>query len=65
MTYNIYSKDGNTIRCFTDKVEYNGVFMGDVYINITVKSEIHIDFEIGDYIMYRGEKFTLQNIPTE
>ena len=44
MTYNIYSKDGNTIRCFTDKVEYNGVFMGDVYINITVKSEIHIDF---------------------
>ena len=65
MRYKIYSKDGSTVRCETEKLEYNGQFMGDSSITASVKSNVHIAFEVGDYITYRGNNFTLGNIPTE
>ena len=65
MRYKIYRKDGSTVRCETEKLEYNGQFMGDSSITASVKSNVHIAFEVGDYITYRGNNFTLGNIPTE
>ena len=65
MRYKIYSKDGSTVRCETEKLEYNGQFMGDSSITASVKSNVHIAFEVGDYITYRGNNFTLGNIPKE
>lgn len=47
-----------------DKLEYSGSWMGECFLTVTVTSEEPVDFEIGDYIMYRGEKFVLQNVPT-
>ena len=38
MRYKIYSKDGSTVRCETEKLEYNGQFMGDSSITASVKS---------------------------
>lgn len=64
MTYNIYSKDGE-LRCEAPKIEYNGKFMGESSITVSIRSERHIGFEIGDYIEYRGEAYTLFNVPTE
>ena len=64
MTHNIYSKDGN-LRCSADKVELNGQYMGASSISVTVKSPSHINFEIGDYIVFRGEVYTIKNIPAE
>lgn len=65
MNYNIYSEDGQTVKCVTDKLEYNGQFLGESSITFNVKSSYHIDFAIGDYILYRGEKYTFENVPTE
>lgn len=65
MRYKIYSKDGSVVRCTTEKLEYNGTFMGESSVTISVKSNKSIDFQIGDYVLYRGEKFTFENVPTE
>jgi hypothetical protein len=64
MRYKIYSSDGKTVKCEAEKIEYNGTFMGAVTLTVSVKSKAHKDFEIGDYIDYRGERFTLDNVPT-
>ena len=64
MRYKIYSSDGGTLRCETEKVEYDGTFMGESNLTVTVKSKQEVSFGIGDYLEYRGEKYTLDNIPT-
>ena len=53
--------DGNGRVVYTDSLEYNGSWMGECFITISVKSPYPIDFQIGDYIDYRGERFTLNN----
>ena len=65
MRYYIYSKNGSIKRCYAEKLEFSGQFMGSCSLSINVKWHEHIDFAIGDYIEYRGEKYTLSNIPTE
>jgi hypothetical protein len=65
MRYKIYSKDGSTVRCETEKLEYNGQFMGENSVIVSAKSPKHIDFNIDDYVVFRGENFYLANIPTE
>ena len=61
----IYSKDGQTQRCIAEKLEYNGEFMGACSVNITVTSPTPIDFEVGDYLTYREERFEINYDPTE
>lgn len=61
----IYSKDGQTQRCVANKLEYNGEFMGACSVNITVTSPTPIDFTVGDYLIYRGERFEINYDPTE
>jgi hypothetical protein len=65
MRYKIYSKDGVSVRCETEKLEYNGQFMGENSVIVSAKSPKHIDFNIDDYVVFRGENFYLANIPTE
>ena len=61
----IYSKDGQTQRCVANKLEYNGEFMGACSVNITVTSPTPINFTVGDYLIYRGERFEINYDPTE
>ena len=39
--------------------------MGACSVNITVTSPTPIDFTVGDYLIYRGERFEINYDPTE
>lgn len=44
-------------------LEYNGIWMGECYVTATIESPTPIDFAIGDYLMYRGERFEINYDP--
>lgn len=60
----VYSKDGQTVRCVLDKLEYTGVFMAERSCTSTFISDVKINFDVFDYIDYRGERFELELLPT-
>lgn len=74
--WTIYDKDGNALHesiveydgkgkvVYQDTFEYVGKWMGECYLTVSIKSPYPIDFQIGDYIIYRGEKFTINYDPT-
>lgn len=45
------------------KPEYNGVWMEQSYVTVNVESPTPINFEIGDYIIYRDERFEINYDP--
>ena len=53
-----------TAVAVAESLEYNGSWMGECFVTLTVKSSEPIDFKIGDYVTYRGEKFVLNYDPT-
>jgi hypothetical protein len=61
----IFEKGTENIKCSVEKLEYNGQFMGENSVIVSAKSPKHIDFNIDDYVVFRGENFYLANIPTE
>lgn len=61
--YSIYNKNGKVIADPTE-FEYNGSFMGACSITVSVNSSVPINFSIGDYIDYRGERYTLNYTPS-
>ena len=61
----VYSQDGKTERCILNQLEYNGEFMGACSVTFSISSPTPIDFQIGDYLIYREERFELNYIPTE
>lgn len=64
MAWKVYDKTGNTVRCTLKGLEYNGTWMGACFVTSTLESAVPILFEIGDYVMYRGEKFEINYDPT-
>ena len=48
----------------TRSIEYNGSWMGECYVTITLKSASPILFKIGDYLTYRGEIFEINYDPS-
>lgn len=46
-----------------DNYDYSGTHMADRKVVVTLQSPTALDFMIGDYITYNGEKFTLQTAP--
>ena len=56
--------DGNGRVVEQDTLEYSGKWMGNCFITVSFKSAYPIDFQIGDYIIYRGERFTINYDPT-
>lgn len=54
----------NTIKAIpSTKPEYNGVWMEQSYVTVNVESPTPIDFEIGDWLMYRDERFEINYDP--
>lgn len=45
------------------KPEYNGVWMEECYVTVNVESPTPVNFEIGDYLIYRGERFEINYDP--
>lgn len=46
------------------ELEYSGTWMGETFVTISVKSEQPVNWQIGDYLIYRGEKFVLNYDPS-
>lgn len=63
MSWKVYNKNNEEL-CDIHKLEYSGSFMGDRFITASITSPYPIDFSIGDYVIYRGEQFTLNYDPS-
>ena len=68
-TWNIYHKDGSKLtdvngeKVTVHGLEYSDSWMGECFVTINFKHEVPINFQIGDYIVYRGERFELNYEP--
>lgn len=67
--YKIYHKNGSILADANGKeievhsIEYNGTWMGECFVTATFENEAPIDFSIGDYIVYRNERFEINYDP--
>lgn len=67
--WNIYHKDGSKLTDINGEqitvhgLEYSDSWMGECFLTINFKHEVPINFQIGDYIVYRGERFELNYEP--
>lgn len=74
--WRIYDKSGNVLHesnteyngdgkeVLDDSPEYSGKWMGDCFLTVSIKSPYPINFQIGDYIVYRDEKFVINYDPS-
>ena len=62
MSWRIKGKNGLR-KAVVGKLEYNDEWMSQTYVTATVISPVPINFEIGDYIEYRGECFEINYDP--
>lgn len=60
----VYSKDGKTERCRLKALEYSGTWMNERAVTATFEFHSEVAFEVFDYIVYRGEVFELEAVPT-
>lgn len=60
--WEIKGKDNQT-KATVYALEYNGEWMGESYVTVTIESPTPIAFAIGDYLMYRGERFEINYDP--
>lgn len=67
--WNIYHKDGTKLTDVNDDevvvhgLQYSDKWMGDCFLTVDFKNNAPINFKIGDYIIYRGERFELNYEP--
>lgn len=67
--WRIYHKDGTIVKDVNGNkidirsLEYLDSWMGECYLTVTFKHETPIIFAMGDYIIYRNEKFVLNYEP--
>ena len=54
----IYGSNGSQ-KATVKKLEYSGEFMGETSVTCDIYSPSPISFSIGDYLVYRGERFTI------
>lgn len=64
MSWTIYDKTGQVAKCEIHQLEYNGEFMGACSVVCTIKNESPIELAIGDYLIYRGERFEINYDPS-
>lgn len=67
--WNIYHNDGTKLTDVNDEqvvvnaLEYSDEWMSECYLTINFSNNAPINFEIGDYIIYRNERFELNYVP--
>lgn len=59
----IYKPNGENTDIELRKYQYNGSFMGERNITASISSPVKINWEIGDYVIFRNEHFTLRYVP--
>lgn len=69
MEWKLYHKDSTPLRDTNGKeisvhsLKYDGEWMGECSVSVSIENEAPIDFEIGDYLIYRNERFELNYDP--
>ena len=69
MEWKIYHKDGTPLRDANGKeisvhsLTYDGEWMGECSVSVSIENEAPVDFSIGDYLIYRTERFELNYDP--
>ena len=61
--WTLYSKNG-VAKVVVKKLDYHGEFMGESHITFDLDSPVPVEFAFGDYLTYRGEKYTLRELPS-
>lgn len=64
MSWKVYDKTGQTVRCEVKELEYNGTWMGECFVTADIQSATPLPFSIGDYLTYRGERFEINYDPS-
>lgn len=59
----IYKPNGENTDIELRKYQYNGSFMGERNITASISSPVKINWEIGDYVVFRNEPFSLRYVP--
>lgn len=59
----IYSKNGQT-KVYAYGLKYKGDWLGERSVTVSVSSPEPLAFQVGDYLMYRGEKFVINYDPS-
>lgn len=59
----IYTKTSD-VRCIVEKWECVDKMMGENHITFTYRSPQPVNFEVGDWCMFRGERYTLNVEPS-
>lgn len=57
--WTVYKKDGTAAGCTVWSLEYHGERMGERYVSADIESAEPLSLGVGDWIEYRGERFTL------
>lgn len=57
--WTVYKKDGTAAGCTVWSLEYHGERMGERYVSADIESAEPPSLGVGDWIEYRGERFTL------
>lgn len=69
MGWQLYHKDGTPLRDTNGKeisvhsLTYDGEWMGECSVSVSIENEAPVDFSIGDYLIYRNERFELNYDP--
>ena len=69
MKWKLYHKDGTPLRDTNGKeisvhsLTYDGEWMGECSVSVSIENEAPVDFSIGDYLIYRNERFELNYDP--
>lgn len=69
MGWKLYHKNGAPLRdtngteSSVHSLKYDGEWMGECSVSVSIENEAPIDFEIGDYLIYRNERFELNYDP--
>ena len=62
-TFTIYKKNGTSLLN-VKQLELNDTYMGENNVSVDVSSPSPIAWEIGCYLDYRGERYTIHTLPT-
>ena len=56
--------NGSPFRYIAEKWEYHDTVMSSRDVTLTATSNTPLDWKLGDFLIYRGQKYYLNNVPT-
>lgn len=60
----LQGSETDNIRHIAEKWEFHDDYMGQRYVTLNANSYVPIDWKLGDYLVYRGQTYYLNNVPS-